>query len=41
MRILLLNFGAASLEAVQNALAGQGYEIAAHSGLTVDEEFSR
>lgn len=37
MRILLLNLGSASLEAVQRALAGQGYEIAADSGLTVEE----
>jgi hypothetical protein len=37
MRILLLNLGDASLPAVQGALAGQGYEIATESGLTVDE----
>src|SRR5580700_4881391 len=37
MRILLLDFGAASLEAVQKALAGQGYELAVESGLTVEE----
>lgn len=37
MRILLLNLGAASLEAVQNALAGQGYETAVERGLSVDE----
>lgn len=37
MRILLLNLGSATLEAVQRALAGQGYEIAADSGLTVEE----
>jgi S1-C subfamily serine protease len=37
MRILLLNLGSGSLETVQRALAGQGYEIAADSGLTVEE----
>jgi S1-C subfamily serine protease/DNA-binding NarL/FixJ family response regulator len=37
MRILLLNLGAASLEAVQSALSGQGYEVTADSGLTVEE----
>jgi S1-C subfamily serine protease len=37
MRILLLNLGGASLEAVQSALAGQGYEIHTESGLTVEE----
>ena len=37
MRILLLNLGADSLEAVERALAGQGYEITARSGLTVEE----
>ncbi len=37
MRILLLNLGSASLEAVNKALAGQGYEIATDSGLSVDE----
>jgi len=37
MRILLLNLAATSLEAVNQALAGQGYEIATDSGLTVDE----
>jgi len=36
MRILLLDFGAASLEAVQKALAGQGYELAVESGLTAE-----
>jgi len=35
MRVLLLNLGEASLEAVQPALAGQGYEIATENGLTV------
>jgi S1-C subfamily serine protease len=37
MRILLLDFGTASLEAVQKALAGQGYELAVESGLTAEE----
>src|SRR5690242_4844890 len=37
MRILLLNLGSASLEAAHSALAGQGYEIAEESGLTVEE----
>lgn len=37
MRLLLLNLGSASLEAVNLALAGQGYEIATESGLTVEE----
>jgi S1-C subfamily serine protease/DNA-binding NarL/FixJ family response regulator len=37
MRILLLDFGAASLEAVQKALTGQGYELAVESGLTAEE----
>ena len=37
MRILLLNLGAASLEAVESVLAGQGYEITTESGLTVEE----
>src|SRR5215469_6619400 len=37
MRILLLNLGNASLDSVQRSLAGQGYEIAAETGLTVDE----
>src|SRR5436853_6185577 len=35
MRVLLLNLGEASLEAVQPAVAGQGYEIATENGLTV------
>jgi len=37
MRILLLNLGDTSLGAVQHSLAGQGYEIATETGLTVDE----
>jgi DNA-binding response OmpR family regulator len=36
MRILLLNLSAASVEAVQCALTGQGYEIATENGLTVE-----
>ena len=37
MRILLLNLADTSLAAVQRSLAGQGYEIATETGLTVDE----
>jgi S1-C subfamily serine protease len=37
MRILLLNLGTESLGEVNNALAGQGYEIATENGLTVEE----
>jgi S1-C subfamily serine protease/CheY-like chemotaxis protein len=37
MRILLLDFAAGSLEAVQKALVGQGYELAVESGLTAEE----
>ena len=37
MRILLLNLGAASLEAVHPALAGQGYDIVQEGGLTVEQ----
>jgi serine protease Do len=37
MRILVLNLSAESLEAVQQALSGQGYEMNAQSGLSVDE----
>jgi len=37
MRILLLNLSTASLEAVESALVGQGYEVTAKSGLTVEE----
>jgi S1-C subfamily serine protease len=36
MRLLLLNLGVDSLEAANKALAGQGYEVATESGLTVD-----
>src|ERR1700682_737757 len=37
MRLLILNLRPESLDAVTRALAGQGYEVAAESGLTVDE----
>ena len=37
MRILLLNLNTDALEAVERALVGQGYEITAKSGLTVEE----
>jgi S1-C subfamily serine protease/DNA-binding response OmpR family regulator len=37
MRILLLNLGTESLGEVNNALSGQGYEIATENGLTVEE----
>lgn len=37
MRILLLNLNTDALEAVERALAGQGYEITSERGLTVEE----
>ena len=37
MRILLLNLNTDALEAVERALAGQGYEIITERGLTVEE----
>jgi S1-C subfamily serine protease len=37
MRILLLNLGMESTEAVKHALSGQGYAITTDHGLTVDE----
>ena len=37
MRLLLLNLGPSSLEAVQRALVGQGYEINVESGLTLEQ----
>jgi S1-C subfamily serine protease len=37
MRILLLNLGMDSTQEVKQALSGQGYEITADRGLTVDE----
>jgi len=41
VRILLLNLGTQSLEAVNAALAGQGYDIAAETGVTVDAVLAR
>jgi S1-C subfamily serine protease len=41
MRILLLSLGPASIEAVNTALAGQGYEIATGGPLTVEEILAR
>src|ERR1700730_1313058 len=40
MRILLLNLGMESTQAVKQALSGQGYEITADRSLTVDEIFA-
>src|SRR6202166_1017523 len=37
MRILILNLRPESLDATTRALSGQGYEIVAESGLTVDQ----
>lgn len=37
MRILVLNLAPGSLGAVQSSLSGQGYEILARDGLTVDD----
>lgn len=37
MRILLLNIGSSSLDAVHSALTGQGYEITDEIGLTVED----
>lgn len=37
MRLLILNLRPESLDAATRALAGQGYEIATESGLTVDQ----
>ena len=37
MRVLLLNLGAESSEAVKQALSGQGYEVAATQTQAVDE----
>jgi S1-C subfamily serine protease/DNA-binding response OmpR family regulator len=37
MRVLLLNLGSGALDAVKHALSGEGYEIAAEDGLTVDQ----
>jgi S1-C subfamily serine protease/CheY-like chemotaxis protein len=41
MRILLLNLGSQSTQAVQQALSDQGYDIAAEHSLTVDEVLVR
>ena len=40
MRVLLLNLGTESTQEVQQALSGQGYEIARDRNLTVDEVLS-
>jgi S1-C subfamily serine protease len=37
MRVLLLNLSADSLDAIQRALAGEGYQIIIESGLTIEE----
>ncbi len=37
MRVLLLNLGVDSLRAANSSLASQGYDIATHRGLAVDE----
>jgi S1-C subfamily serine protease len=37
MRILLLNLGAMSLDAVNSALSGQGYELVSHSGSNIED----
>ena len=37
MRVLLLDLDGDSLEAAKKALAGQGYEVAAENGLTLDQ----
>src|ERR1700756_1224232 len=41
MRILLLNLSADSREAVEGALAGQGYEVTSERSLTVEEVLAR
>jgi len=41
VRILLLNLDTRSLEAVNTALAGQGYDIAIETGLSVDAVLAR
>lgn len=41
MRILLLNLGAESTQAVEQALSGQGYDIAAERSLTIDQILER
>jgi len=37
MRVLLLNLGVDSLQAANKSLAGQGYDVATHRGLAVDQ----
>jgi len=37
MRVLLLNLGGDSLQAANRSLASQGYDLATHQGLTVDQ----
>jgi S1-C subfamily serine protease len=37
MRVLLLNLGVDSLQAANKSLASQGYDVATHRGLAVDE----
>ena len=41
MRILLLNLGSESIHAVERALSGQGYDIAAECSLTLDQVLAR
>ena len=41
MRILLLNLGTESTQAVNQALSGQGYDIAAERSLTIDQILAR
>jgi len=41
MRILLLNLGTESTQAVEHAMSGQGYDIAAECSLTIDEILAR
>ena len=41
MRILLLNLGTESTQAVEHALSGQGYDIAAEHSLTIDQILAR
>jgi len=41
MRILLLNLGTESTQAVEHALSGQGYDMAAEHSLTIDQILAR
>jgi S1-C subfamily serine protease/DNA-binding NarL/FixJ family response regulator len=41
MRILLLNLGSESSQAVKHAVSGQGYDIAADRSLTIDQILAR